>query len=506
MHHCLCIPEILHTIFSLCTRPTNAATAVVCKQWSEESLNVLWYQVDELEPLLRLFGELEDVSTGQNHDYRFKHGLTHKAWLRFQNVYQRRIRVLGTINDAIDFYHCLGSLGRIRSSGPLLPNLRDMKWEIIDGQSQTEVYGEIFMNDTVESLEFLCYQPNPIKDFESLFSCVSARMPHLTSLKLFLYPCMEYHASLLILVQDLPKLTELIIPPFPDLSPILKGISDLPLSRLDVFELDGSDYAEPVTIIDLTGLCEGSNGLKNLTVLQLYSSFSAALEIFLEPRNLKDIRVVSFDPASAREVRELISRIAQTCMQVEELSFSYLNTTTELINELKSSPADLVSFDDLQPLLPYTRIRRFSLKTACPLSLGDSDIERLAQSWPSLRYLYLSPLPGIILPETPQKLSLRCLLHLAVHCPKIDNLYLYLDAEHLAFRLINNSAQVTRFLSQILPPKVSLTWGCDDKNPEWEDTNLISPEIGSKWRERWERVAEFLPEMSQMRIDLKGKA
>ncbi|KAE9393371.1 hypothetical protein BT96DRAFT_1023052 [Gymnopus androsaceus JB14] len=508
MHHCLCIPEILHIIFSLCNCPTNAATAVVCKQWSEESLNVLWYRVDELKPLLRLFGELEDVSTGEDFDYRFKHGLTHKAWLRFQNVYQRRIRILGPIDDAIDFYHCLGSLGRIRSSGPLLPNLRVLDWEIAYDQAQTEAYGEMFMNDTVETLRFLCYLPNPIKDFESLFSCISLRMPHLTSLELFLYPCIKYQAPLLNLVQDLPNLTELVIPPFSDLSSILKGISDLPtdtsLSSLHVYEPD----------------CDRN---EITPVVRSYWP-PAAFQVFLGPRNLKEIIVASFDPAPAGEVRELISRIAQTCRQIEEVSLSYVNTSSELINRLKSSPTDLVTFDDLQPLMPYTRITSFILKTACPLSLGDPDIERLAQSWPSLQYLYLSSSPGIIVPKTSQKLSLRCLLHLAIHCPKIDNLYLYLDAEHVpddietfaaftrlarlavGFSPINNSAQVTRFLSQILPPEVSLTQGCNVDQPEWDDTDLISPNISSKWREHWERVAEFLPEISQMRIEVERKA
>lgn len=63
MNDALLIPEILYNIFFFCDRKTNAYTARVCKLWSEESLNVLWYTVDDLKQLLNLFG---DMDHGQN--------------------------------------------------------------------------------------------------------------------------------------------------------------------------------------------------------------------------------------------------------------------------------------------------------------------------------------------------------------------------------------------------------------------------------------------------------
>lgn len=327
---------------------------------------------------------------------------------------------------------------------------------------------------------------------------------------------MAYQGPLLNLVQYLPNLTELTIPPFPDLSAILKGISDLPtgssLSCLDIFETIGdSDYVDPVTIIDLTGLREGSKGLENLTTLSIYSSYSAALQIFLGPRNLKEIYIASFEPEPAGEVRELTSQIAQTCVQIEKITLTFLDTGTEFFNRLKASPtADvIVTFDDLRPLLSCIGITYFRIDTARPLGLTDVDMERLAERWPSLKTLSLAPLPGI-LSETPKQLSLHSLLHLANHCPQLNEVYLYLDTKHVpedmktfstftqlarldvGFSPIKNSVQVTRFLSQILPPEVSLTWGCDDEAPEWEDTDLISLNINSKWRRRWKRVSKYL--------------
>ncbi|KAE9403427.1 hypothetical protein BT96DRAFT_490413 [Gymnopus androsaceus JB14] len=110
MHHALSIAEILHLISTFCDPPTNAATALVCKQWSEESLNVLWYRVDDLENLLLLFGEMYTDDTGS---YHFEDEIAHDTWHRFQNVYQHRIRSY-TFGESSLFHHPLGSL---RGSG-----------------------------------------------------------------------------------------------------------------------------------------------------------------------------------------------------------------------------------------------------------------------------------------------------------------------------------------------------------------------------------------------------
>ncbi|KAE9399576.1 hypothetical protein BT96DRAFT_688389 [Gymnopus androsaceus JB14] len=126
--------------------------------------------------MLSLFGELQY----DGEYYHFEDRLTNKAWLRFQTMYQHRIRHLGATRQPNAFYHPLGSLRRIKSSGPLLPNLRFMEWEVsTDADARAEVYGEIFMNESVEILEFLCYNHTPILDSFHVAKLSACLMPKL---------------------------------------------------------------------------------------------------------------------------------------------------------------------------------------------------------------------------------------------------------------------------------------------------------------------------------------
>ncbi len=46
MHHALEIVEIVHHIITYCDKRLNARNALVCKLWSEISLDALWYEVN----------------------------------------------------------------------------------------------------------------------------------------------------------------------------------------------------------------------------------------------------------------------------------------------------------------------------------------------------------------------------------------------------------------------------------------------------------------------------
>ncbi|GAW03101.1 hypothetical protein LENED_004795 [Lentinula edodes] len=252
--------EILHRISYFCDPPTNAITAVVCKGWSDESLNRLWYQVDDLEQLLSLFGELRAYSRPyqEGHYYLYRDGRpTHKGWLRFQTIYQHRIRILGPITDQDSYLEPLAALAMLRSSGPLLPRLHTLIWEnCAFEETRNDERCLMFMNESVRTFKIAGDPADDtiIDSLETLFSCTSARMPKLTSLEVDFPPLDEYQLPLLDLVRSLPDLTELIIPPFPDLTVILQGLSSL-----------DSDEPGEVTVIDLSGVeSHGFNLSSNL--------------------------------------------------------------------------------------------------------------------------------------------------------------------------------------------------------------------------------------------------
>lgn len=80
----LSTPEILSLIFAKAPRQTQAACALVCKKWSEISLNELWRDLEDIIPLLRLVMHSQlfyDRETGTSmHDVglsRFKWTITY---------------------------------------------------------------------------------------------------------------------------------------------------------------------------------------------------------------------------------------------------------------------------------------------------------------------------------------------------------------------------------------------------------------------------------------------
>ncbi|KAF8824529.1 hypothetical protein HHX47_DHR8000132 [Lentinula edodes] len=377
------------------------APVLVCTQWSEEYLNILWLRLTDLKPLLRLFGQLV-VSKGKYKLLqKYKNWPTHAAWLRFEKKYQNRIHRLGPISNdsALDFGPALDVIFRIKSAGPLLPKLHSLKW---DGYS-------------------------------------------------------------------------------------------------------GFGLGEP-----------SGNGLANLTVLQIHSTYSAASEIFVGERNLKNITITSHDPASAADIRKLLSRIGQTCTCVEEVKLTFESNSRELIDK-----SDVVTFEDITPILRCPGMKWFMLSTACPISMDDNDIQKLAESWPSLVSLWLSSRSGRLVLPNRRRLSFKSLIHLAYHCPCLFYASLYIDdpcipgPENLpvfsspfnfdvGFSPIENPAEIASFLSKLFPVNFTLWYGVDhflSEGEHWEDPDLISPNIKGQWSERWATVESFLPQLIQMRLD-----
>ncbi|KAJ3906740.1 hypothetical protein F5879DRAFT_613906 [Lentinula edodes] len=517
--------EILHRISYFCDPPTNAITAVVCKGWSDESLNRLWYQVDDLEQLLSLFGELRAYSRPyqEGHYYLYRDGRpTHKGWLRFQTIYQHRIRILGPITDQDSYLEPLAALAMLRSSGPLLPRLHTLIWEnCAFEETRNDERCLMFMNESVRTFKIAGDPADDtiIDSLETLFSCTSARMPKLTSLEVDFPPLDEYQLPLLDLVRNLPDLTELIIPPFPGLTVILQSLSNLGrssrLSHLGIASSKAADSDEPgeVTVIDLSGV--ESHGFSQLRMLHIHATYDAASQIFLQTWPLTEVSIHCHTPASIIATAELVSRIASSCPNLEELTLSFFDMSIETLITLEDAPPQLVTISDLEPLLRCAKISLFHLDTIWPLSLSDTDIQRLARSWPSLRYLSLTPVPGFLVPERVDKVSLRSLLHLAKSCPKLCDLHLLFDNQDVqlddllqelrikgilqfkrllnfgvGFSPIHDWLGVATFLSKILPPSVPLLWGCGPD--EWIDTDHISPDIKSSWDHRWKRVGSFL--------------
>ncbi|KAJ3854493.1 hypothetical protein EV368DRAFT_80538 [Lentinula lateritia] len=346
-------------------------------------------------------------------------------------------------------------------------------------------------------------------------------MPNLVSLDFVVHPRLIYKAHIINLLHQLCMLQKLTIPAFQNISAILSCICNLSATSLThISFFNTSDAPNSIThVINLAGV--QGHGLANLTVLQIHSTYSAAAKIFVGEGNLKDITITSHDPASAADIRKLLSRIGQTCTRVEEVKLTFGSNSRELIDKIKENPDDVVAFEDITPILCCTKMTWFLLSTACPLSMDDNDIQKLAESWPSLVSLWLSSRPGRLALPNRRQLSFKSLIHLAYHCPCLSYASLYIDDPcipspenfpvfsspfnlDVGFSPIENPAEIASFLSKVFPVNSTLWYGIDhflSEGEDWKDPDPISLNIKGRWSERWATVESFLPQMIQMRLD-----
>ena len=121
----------------------------------------------------------------------------------------------------------------------------------------------------------------------------------------------------------------------------------------------------------------------------------------------------------ATAMASVISTLVNTCSP-EHLADIYIDSGYHD----PTRPAAVINFKMLKPLLQFVRLRRISLPDH-PFDLTDTEIKDMAMAWPNLevlsywQYQYKSP---EALVTTVPKPSLRGLLWLATHCPKLYSL------------------------------------------------------------------------------------
>jgi len=62
MHQALKISEILQEIFQNMEKSTQKRCTVVCRDWSETALDVVWFEVTDLKSFFRALGGLQETN------------------------------------------------------------------------------------------------------------------------------------------------------------------------------------------------------------------------------------------------------------------------------------------------------------------------------------------------------------------------------------------------------------------------------------------------------------
>ncbi|KDQ58323.1 hypothetical protein JAAARDRAFT_192910 [Jaapia argillacea MUCL 33604] len=149
VHHALRISEIVHEICghldpdsSPTWRSDLASMAVCCRSFQEPALEVLWRDMEDVEPLLRLIPDLQMLYVHRGGSWARSYTIattqmTPIDWERF-DYYARRVR---SIDHKLDHSLCYDIFTQLASQrrGPLLPRLVEFAWSFLRGTRITVV-------------------------------------------------------------------------------------------------------------------------------------------------------------------------------------------------------------------------------------------------------------------------------------------------------------------------------------------------------------------------------
>ncbi|KAF9066280.1 hypothetical protein BDP27DRAFT_1365699 [Rhodocollybia butyracea] len=525
------ISEILQNIFSHCDDCDMYRNLLVCQQWSDVGLDMLWYKITDLRPFLELFGELEGKGeTYASESYIFAGVPSFVSWERFEKVYQNRIRIISLDSTDIEYRPALSTLSQMRSEGPLLPKLHTLRWYGLSGLGLIEP-SVMFMHSGIREFAITQFEDDDddddLEDLEadvlvSFCAAISARMPFLSCLHLRVYPLQIYEKSVVALMKRLPNLREILVPPFPDLTQISLGLAEVP--QIEIFIIS-NNFGEPPSSILKQSNPPQRLDLRKLQQMALYCTYpfgTNLLQSISSSQEMRSLTMESHYPEPSNNIRVLISQIATKFSHLTQLHLRYNShicgtSTGRILGTLLSRPLakDIIHLKHLIPILSSCpNIIQFDLQSPYPPAIDDHDMETIAKSWPGLEEFSFCHQPGVLLLKREKRLTLKALSHFSRHCPNLSKLQLYIDAtsDHIpgvtslkvkrfaklrTFNVgpspIDEHARVAYILAHFCSTETKLSFGS-----EWGHSDRIDPKINSTWRTAWKAVEPVLPVMTGM--------
>lgn len=552
------IPEILELIFSFVDERSNTANALVCKKWFDQALNLVWRDVSDLSRLFKILSPLtpEDgkgggpfsfeqqwvsysillLTSGHDHSSQvFSHSLQASDWERFSR-YARRVRSI--------YFNCkdkkknisprvFDEIGRTRLTFNIFPNLRELAW-ITDDYDRMRLCS-LFMHDSVSHFT-ISLPRNAITQVSSFFDEVVLRMPTLTHLDLrFASPASSMEAELSSLIRGFPKLHRIILPLFTITNKILEELSRL--QSLGTIQFEFMPTQGQGALSDVVNFApkfqEGAfPALWDLSISAKLPDATKFLSSEFGPTNLTSFYVHVLSTAEPSEVTDFLTAVANHCQRLTHLYVDLLISTTDETAEAIPTKERL-TWNDIRPVLLLPKLVAFELRWDRPLSITLENIEELAVKWPSLEVLLLNCEPTD--PSEPSALNLSALLPFAQHCPKLEELGLYITASGedsdlpipftpdikpfkslkrlcMGLSRISDPGPVALFLSQICPLGCEVTSGVT-----WPEgfgvleTTLNSErldEVQSKaesWWNCWHETDRTLPLLTRLRMEEREK-
>ncbi|KAI0701095.1 hypothetical protein BC835DRAFT_1411705 [Cytidiella melzeri] len=532
------ISEILALIFSNLDNRSVARAARVCHQWSDVALDTLWHVVTDIRPLLSLLAPLTSYESRRQAQgvvtyWKFRRSLGPSDWTRFDR-YSHRVREIMFDNrrafvrrkalDQSTYEQLLATCPR----QVLLPNVHSVTWCMSEPDRQYR--SSVVMHSELRNLTI---QLNKCDD-PSLATYVDAiieRAPRVVNLEFrSTHPVRDIENDVQRLLRGLPYLRQLTLPLF-HLS------NDIFTALASSAQLEAISFAEPIEqgTGDRADVGHFAPVIEDDSFISLRKlSFSAHLQhatTFIGrphfPSSITCLRINILAIDNPPVLHELLTTINRVKL-LTELVLDFILSPGAPVVSSPPPPFARPSLEALRPLLSCRKLTKLEIRWDYQLSLGDLDMEELAESWPAMERLHLhsEPIPESAAPT----LTLRALIPFAHHCPQIKYLALYVDGDstpprttadflprfqhlkELAFGSspVTVSEPTALYLSQLCPVDCEITSGV-----RWPDAYGIvldgigaSDEIRIKMQKswiQWGNIGKVLSLAIKARQDEKAK-
>lgn len=324
---------------------------------------------------------------------------------------------------------------------PLFPQLRSLR--VMNNSLQP-----FFMSSSVKELVWVMDEQDRPSTVRMRYRVdhILEMMPGITHLSI-VANCLrgQFDADLVRLFSGLQHLQNLRLTRHtlsPSLFYALTTLRDL--SKIEIIDFD--DQTDPIDGDLLANPPDPSIAWKDTTLTFERPSFQSlhtlciglpdldlARTLFHEPyfaiSQLYCLRIFIAHPEQVREahIRDFFVELVRVTPALQELGLSMLFPLEEELDDHIAQTIDNATYATLEPLL-CLKLVWFVFEHTRVLDITDADVEVMAQSWPTMRFLSLNRHPVVL---HPSQLTVRSIASFARWCPCLEFLGIYINGERV---------------------------------------------------------------------------
>lgn len=413
--------EVLAVILAHSDNCSAARAARVNSHWSEVALDILYQRSPELFDLVSILAPISETY--------FSRELLPADWARFSH-YAPRVHTLshdttGSHSGRHLSESLFQELALSRPNLLIFPNLHTLSWTVSRPRFLRVALLFLHSNVPLRNLTLHITRADGAKTFDSFLQSFGERVPRLESFTLDTpRPVGEYTAPFVNFLTKCRALTFLTLPHFFLSTPMMEALGGLPhLESVTLRKRDHIGASADVANLVLPTSPGYFQTLEHLSIDCHLSTLTAFISGSTPHLTLKSLHVSSLALECPSAINTFLSALPTGVPNLQSLMLALLTLSVP-------SPAHStdITLNTISPIMSLKHLEAFGLTYNYPLALSSSDIDELARALPLIKKLYLCESSYDTHDRSATTLGLDTLVSFARHCPRLEELGVFIDA------------------------------------------------------------------------------